>query len=121
MKETQLAINNLALEVNLGWPDAERKKQQTILLDLTIEFNEPPIACSSDELKDTVCYSELILQIKREIDAKPFHLIEHLGAEVYKIAKAYIPFDCKIAVRISKFPEIPGLAGGVYFNFKDIP
>jgi dihydroneopterin aldolase len=82
-----LTINDLSLKVKLGWPDNERKESQTVSLDVKIKFSHLPIACQTDRLEDTLCYSSLVDSIHVGLQNKSFHLIEYLSHEIYLIIK----------------------------------
>jgi len=114
-----LCIRSLELQVNLGWRNKERQQEQAVFLDMRIEFQLPPKACVSDKLNDTICYAELIQDIRNKIAVKNYRLIEHLSAEIYRITKAQLPNESTLKVRITKFPKIDGLQEGVCFDYGD--
>jgi 7,8-dihydroneopterin aldolase/epimerase/oxygenase len=114
-----LFIHSLELSVNLGWRKQERKNEQAVLLNMDITFPRPPGACATDDLEDTVCYAALIEDIRAKIAKKNYRLIEHLSAEIYQIAKAFLPNKTRLNVRITKRPKIDGLRDGVSFNYGD--
>lgn len=115
-----LSVRSLELTVNLGWRTSERKHEQPVLLDLIMRFpSTPPKACASDQLDDTVCYAALIEHIRNVIAKKKYRLLEHLSADIYHAAKSQLPKSCRLNVRITKFPKIDGLMGGVNFDYGD--
>lgn len=116
--KTALFINELELEIFLGWPDDERVRKQVISLDIEIAFPSIPKACSSDDLKDTVCYHELIKTLRKKIGETKFHLIENVSQEVYQIVKRLLPPKSTLSVNLTKHPQIQGL-GSVTFNYRD--
>ncbi|VVC74733.1 hypothetical protein AQUSIP_00050 [Aquicella siphonis] len=117
---TTLSVRGLELNVNLGWRDKERKQEQPVLLDLIIRFPAaPPAACETDELDDTVCYATLIEHIRHAIAHKKYRLVEHLSADIYRSAKTRLPRPCRLKIRLTKFPKIEGLMGGVTFDYGD--
>lgn len=118
-QKSLMQIRGLELYVNLGWPEKERQQQQAVLMDLSIHFAEPPKACISDNLSDTLCYSDLIDSIRNNISNKNFHLIEHLGHEIYHVIKTKLPDNVCINLNITKHPVISGLTGGVSFSLFD--
>lgn len=119
MINSNLHIRGLKLPVNLGWPDQEREQEQIVSLDLEIIFPKPPLACITDDLKDTVCYAALIQTLRDKLSAQNFHLIEHLGQEIYCIVKEQFPPDAYITIHITKNPNIEGLTNGVCFSYYD--
>ncbi len=116
---SQLSINQLNLFVSLGWPENERLDKQAILLDAKVTYPTPPKACDTDQLEDTVCYSDLINALRPPLEAKTFHLIEHLAQDAYDILKSMLPLGSLITVSVLKHPAILGLAGGVTFSLGD--
>ncbi len=116
--KTALFINELELEIYLGWPNEERIRKQVISLDIEIAFPAIPKACASDDLKDTVCYHELIKSLRKKIGETKFHLIEHVTQEVYQILKRLLPNKSILSVNLTKHPQIQGL-GSVTFNYRD--
>lgn len=114
-----LTIRGLVLHVKLGWPDKERLLEQDVRLDVNIRFPEPPKACVSDNLDDTLCYSLLIKHLRASIANKHWHLIEHLSHEIYHIIKSKLPKQSSLSVRITKKPNIEGLSKGVSFEYGD--
>lgn len=116
---TSLLIKELELSVFLGWPDKERMQEQKVLLDIDIWFPQPPVACETDRLDDTVCYADLIEMIHQQTKNRKFHLIEYLAAEIHKMIKPLLPENSRMIVRIIKKPEIPGLNGSVQLTYWD--
>lgn len=118
---SSLRIRGVELLVHLGWEDSERDQQQVVLVDIDIRFSELPKACVSDELTDTFCYAELINSLRRQLINRPFHLVEHLTAEIYSLVKSQLMSVNTSSVRISltKHPSVEGLTGGVCFSYGD--
>jgi 7,8-dihydroneopterin aldolase/epimerase/oxygenase len=118
--KSRLSIKNLQLALNLGWTEQERAVQQTIQLAMLIEFNQPPQACQSDQLTDTICYANLIHLLQTELPKKSYRLIEHLGFAAYQLTKAYFPMAVQVNVNITKQPIIENFAGYVEFEYGDL-
>lgn len=115
---TSLFIRQLELNVNLGWTDEERSQKQTITIDIKIRFKKPPKACTTDNLADTFCYDTLIKEINNYVDPREFRLIEHLGHEVYQLAKNNVKNEALISIIVNKKPAwIENLKGGASFYF----
>jgi len=115
---SSLFIEGLELPVYLGWTNNERAEKQIVLLDIDMYFVQPPRACISDQLDDTVCYSALITNINQHLLNKTFHLIEFLTSELYRFIKQQIPHPSNVIVRISKRPKDLGV-GCVQFSYGD--
>ena len=118
MTSNVLTINALSLELYLGWPDDERSRRQTILLDIQLHYPSVPKACETDHLDDTVCYRHLIESLRKKLEDKKFHLIEHVTQAVYQHLKSLTPTDTRLTVSLTKRPQIAGL-GSVTFNYGD--
>lgn len=116
---SHLHLRGLELCVFLGWPENERLEKQVVLLDIEIKLAEPPKACVTDHLDDTFCYAELIAEIQDKVRTPVFHLIEHLCHEIYQLIKPRLPRQAQLSVRVTKYPKIPGLTGGVIFSYGD--
>ena len=116
---SSLKINQFELAVFLGWSAEERAVTQKVALDIYLQFAKTPIACQTDDLKDTVCYFELTEKIRQHFANRTFKLIEHLAHEVYQLIKINLPTDTLITVQITKHPAINDLQGGVCFSYGD--
>lgn len=117
--KSALFINDLALQVHLGWGEPERLAPQTILLSVAIRFPTPPKACVTDALEDTWCYDQLIAQLRINLSAKPFRLIEHLAQAIYDHLKTVLGTAAQLQINLTKHPAISGLTGGVCFTLGD--
>lgn len=111
-----LQVRGLDLRVNLGWRDKELSEPQSVLLDIDIFYPDPPKACTSDELEDTICYADLIEKIRTQLADKKFRLIEHLSNDIYQIIEPHVPDEARLMVKITKKPKIEGLTGGVSYS-----
>jgi len=119
--DASLSIRQLELSLFLGWPEDERAKKQTVLLDIDVHFAKPPQACVSDKLDETVCYDTLSQTIRQHIGERHFRLVEHLSSDLYQCIKPVFPTDARITVRVTKHPAIEGLRAGVCFSYGDKP
>jgi FolB domain-containing protein len=117
-QHARITLQQLELTAFLGWPDAERAEAQPISIDIQIEFEKPPAACTTDQLQDTYCYATLVGAIREKVAAKKYRLLEHLGYEIYQTIKQSVT-AAKIGVHVTKQPPIPNLTGGVAFYFGD--
>ena len=117
--KAHLAIQQLALAVTLGWPDEERLQPQKVMVDIDIAYPAPPSACVTDELSDTFCYPELICKMKDQVSTRSFRQVEHLGHELYQCLKAQLPTEFQLRVRLTKWPKISDLTGGICFAYGD--
>ncbi len=113
-----LSINSLVLELYLGWPDDERLRKQTVLLDIQFQFANTPKACTTDHLDDTFCYRHFIEKLRADYQHKKCHLIEFVAHDIYQLLKTLTPPDTKLSVTLTKQPLIAAL-GSVSFKIGD--
>lgn len=114
-----LSINKVELAVHLGWTEQERAEKQIVLLDVELHFIEPPTACHTDDLTDSVCYAKLIESVREKIAKQSFALVEHLARYIHQSIKSLTPISSKLSVRITKFPAIAGLREGITFSYEE--
>lgn len=115
--DARINLNGLELQVNLGWPQGERKKTQIVTLDVSIGFATEPLGCTTDQLADTYCYDALIKVIKNNLDGQNFRLLEYLGYEIHRIITENLPPACAVYIKLTKKPAILNLTGGVTFCY----
>ena len=117
----QLNLDQLELNLSLGWSEAERGQKQIILLDIMINFAEPPKACITDQLEDTYCYDTLIKQLVETIAPKSFKLIEHLAYEIYVFIKKFFSQAVSVNIIVTKKPILSTdvILKGARFSYGD--
>ncbi len=115
-----LSLQGLELKIHLGWSRAEQLKKQVVVLDVDIFFTTPPIACTTDILQDTLCYDNLVKNIKKDLAKKKFRLIENLGYSLVQIIKKSLPKDAGVSIKVKKQPGISNLTGGVSFSYGEM-
>jgi dihydroneopterin aldolase len=89
----QLTVEGLRIPARLGVTTTERAIAQDIEFDLALDFSMPPLACKTDVLADTVCYSEIAKWIQAVCDRKEYSLIEHLAFEVKENLRSLLPTE----------------------------
>lgn len=115
-----LEIKKLILELNIGVEQEERNKLQDIEFNITINFAQPPKACTSNQINDTICYADLVEKIKIFCSNHSFKLIEHLCFKLYE----YLTKDClslkdTLILQVCKNPPIENVKGKCCFTIKD--
>lgn len=118
--KSYFTLNQLELQVHLGWEEWERMQAQTVWIDIHIQFDQPPRACYTDSLKDTVCYDTLTQKIKLATSQQSFRLIEYLAQVIYKIIQDNCSLSCRTKIGVRKKPVIDDLNGGVQFWYGEI-
>lgn len=118
--KTALALHDIRFDMHVGHLPEERNIPQTMRFDIDVKFNEPPLACETDELDDSVCYDALIADIKHYCEAHSFALLEHLAMRIYCLVKSKLPKDASVNVRVTKCnPPIDALKGGAACEYGD--
>jgi dihydroneopterin aldolase len=118
-KDSCIVLNQLEFRVFLGYGRTERAKKQTVKVDIHIQFTKPPKACTTDILSDTFCYDALNQSIKKNIEKKEFHLLEHLTYEIYSHSKTFLSVKNKMTVCVTKYPDAFFKSGGISFSYGD--
>lgn len=112
----ELTLRELACPVHLGVTEAERKAAQTVLFSARLRFTEAPPAAVTDRLEHTICYADLAAEIERIAQAKPYALVEHLGAEVFRGLQAAVDGRARLRLVVKKVnPPIANLRDGIEY------
>jgi FolB domain-containing protein len=117
--QSSIWLKSLSLDVNLGWPEEERLTKQTVFVDIQLRFEQPPLACQTDDLSHTYCYDTLVNQLKINLLTRSFKLLEHLGYELFKLVKQSVGTQTSVLITITKNPNIADLTNGVCFSYGD--
>lgn len=103
-----LTLNGLRLKVRLGCGEEERQIPQFVKFDIRVRFRQLPSGCTSDQLTDTVCYSQVSDKLSEICNRTEYLLIEKLGWDAYQALKEMIPPSVDLWVRLTKEkPPIP--------------
>ena len=73
-----LEFSSARMRVCIGCTAEERAVPQDVDLDVAIRFAAPPRACETDQLTDTVNYSDLIMAARDLCAKREFKLVEQL-------------------------------------------
>jgi FolB domain-containing protein len=121
LERTVLAFDDLRLRVRLGCTESERANPQEVALGLSIRFAEPPTACQSDRLADTVCYAGLAEAALKRCAGREFQTLERLAHEIYAGLVGLLPPGADLGLRVTKLhAPVPGLRGGVRFTIGEV-
>jgi len=117
-----LLISDLRLWVHLGCSAEEKSSPQLVSIDVDFTFKSPPSGLTTDQLKDTICYLEVVQNIQSLVQGKQFNLIEHLTHEIYRAINNLLLRKKRIisSVRVTTHkiaPPVPGVHGGVFFTY----
>lgn len=97
----RIKINDLSVRTIIGTEDYEREEEQEVVINVTL-FTDVLKAGKTDELKNTVDYSQLKNEIYEVVETSRFRLIEALAEEV-----ASIVLDCEEVARTRVSVEKP--------------
>ncbi|MFT4314497.1 MAG: dihydroneopterin aldolase [Wolbachia pipientis] len=122
MVACNLLISDLRLWVHLGCSAEEKSSPQLVSIDIDFTFKSPPSGITTDQLKDTICYLEVVQNIQSLVQGKQFNLIEHLTHEIYRainnllLRKKHIISSVRVTTH-KIAPPVPGVHGGVFFTY----
>lgn len=96
---SSLSLEKFRLNLHLGVTEKERSLLQPVWVSLTLEFQELPEMCFTDQLDTRYCYHHLSNEIIAFCEGKSFHLLEYLTYQLYQLVRARI--DSKVAVSLT--------------------
>lgn len=96
---SKMKINKYEAWVRLGCLPDEQAYVQPVHFDVEIEFNHAVAAEQTDQINDAVDYVRLTEIIQQTATVKPYHLIEHMCAQVMNKLIVYLS-DKKIKGRL---------------------
>ncbi|WP_250296559.1 dihydroneopterin aldolase [Wolbachia endosymbiont of Oedothorax gibbosus] len=120
--QCNLLISDLRLWVHLGCSAEEKFSPQLVSIDVGFTFKSPPLGLTTDQLKDTLCYLEVVRNIQYFVQGKQFNLIEHLTHGIHRMINDFLLQKkhtiSSIRVTTHKVtPPVPGVHGGVFFTY----
>ncbi len=119
MKYT-LEINQLTLPILIGVEQEERVIRQDISFYISINFENMPKSCKTDDISDAICYANFVEKIEEFCLNKEFHLIEHLGSSLHQYLKtALLSTNDKLYLKVCKTPPIEKVLGNCCFIIED--
>ena len=86
----------------LGLYEHEQASKREIIINIIITFNEPPKACFSDDIEDTVCYDSIINIIDEILSSNRFKLVEHITHCIYNKLSIYLKNYANLSVEVVK-------------------
>lgn len=96
----KMLIKNLKLKCIIGINPTERKQKQDVIINVLI-WTDFSNAVKSDNIKDTVNYSDLYKKITNFVEGSSFNLIETLADRIADICIKERKVE-KVRVRIGK-------------------
>ncbi|MGY0354322.1 dihydroneopterin aldolase [Enterococcus avium] len=99
----RISINNMRFYTYNGALDEERVLGQTLEIDLTLSLSLEK-AANSDNLEDTINYSEVYEVIKKFVQGHSYKLIESLANGIIeRLFIQYLEVVKKIEIRVRKY------------------
>ena len=116
----QLHIQDYEVSVHLGCDPVEQKYLQPVRFNFEINFTVPVKAATTDALQDAVDYVKLAEIMNSVAKNKKYHLIEHLGAQVFEALTTYLrstglKAEIKLSTQKINVP-VENLKNGVVFT-----
>ena len=114
--EKKILINELILDLKLGYYDFEKEKAQKVKFSLEVDYRDKKPSNDKD-LKSIVNYAKIVKLIKKLVKNKHYNFLETLAEDVFdelfkdkridkislKIEKLEIMKDCTtVGIQISK-------------------
>ena len=114
--EKKVLINNLILDLKLGYYDFEKNKPQKVKFSLEVNYEDKKPSSDKD-LKSIVNYAKIVKLIKKLVKNKHYNFLETLAEDVFdelfkdkridkislQIEKLEIMKDCSsVGIQISK-------------------
>ncbi|MDB2414796.1 dihydroneopterin aldolase [Rickettsiales bacterium] len=116
-----ISTNKLRLKMNIGVGEDERKTPQDMDISFKFFYKNPPKACQSDDINDTICYDNVIKIIKNCCCNKTYKLLEYTAYQLYKAIREETAEDIKIWIRVEKCnPPIDEVMGSTSFEYCDL-
>ncbi len=104
----KIYIRNLHLRCIVGVKKDERLKKQDIIVNTTL-FTDLAAAAKSDDIRDTIDYSELKREIVATVEKSSHNLIEHIAEAIAgvclrheKVTRVRISVDKPRALRFAR-------------------
>ena len=116
-----LIVQDFTFACRLGCYPEEQSQLQEVSVTIKINFPVLPLACTSDQLPDTICYVQLCEEIQKVSLDHSFQTIEHLSWMISLGLKKMIPASNRWQLKLHKVrPPIEGLKKGVSFQIGDL-
>ncbi|MBQ7674248.1 MAG: dihydroneopterin aldolase [Alphaproteobacteria bacterium] len=86
----QLNITGYKTYVILGNNPEERAEKRPITINVSLRFLQDNMACNSDDLSNTICYSSLLNFLEKKLENASFKLIEKAAQFIYDSITEYL-------------------------------
>ena len=99
-QSSQLFIKGLRLNVVIGVHDDERVAAQSLIVDLTLDYQDPA-ATASDDIGDAIDYSEVAARVDQLATEGRYRLVEALAEAIAEMLLTTYPV-AQAEVQIAK-------------------
>ena len=82
--EKKILINELILDLKLGYYDFEKEKSQKVKFNLEVDYEDKK-PTSDDDIKSIVNYGKLVKLIKKLTKNKHYNFLETLAEDVFDV------------------------------------
>lgn len=90
-KTLDFVLKLVSLEIPLKIGCYEEEKNKTTPVQITVELKpENCLACQTDQLKDTICYDQLIQFLNRQCFQKTYQLIEFACSDIFQTIRRFL-------------------------------
>lgn len=100
-----IVIEGLSVETIIGVHDWEKKKKQTVLIDIEL-FTDTRGAARSDDLAQTLGYGDIARSVTEHVSGSRFELIEALAQSVADLILSEF-HPQRVRLKVSKPGAIP--------------
>jgi FolB domain-containing protein len=105
----RIFTDNLRLKCKVGITPEERREPQEVLVDVSLHLDLAR-AGSSDDLKDTINYKDIVQRVSQSVSNKEFSLLESLAEGIAAAMLEAYPVDTVIVkVRKAKYSGEPSI------------
>lgn len=112
-----LEVKQLMVKTFIGVEEYERLEPKELELNIAIIFSALPQGCSSDDIKNTICYDNLSRMIIEFCAGKHFHLIEYLCASLHEyLKKNLLNQQDVLSLEVCKFAPVKEIKGQCCFK-----
>ena len=101
----KIFLNHMEFFAYHGVLNEERIHGQTFEIDVELSV-DLSMAAKSDDIKDTVDYAQIYLEVKEIVTQRRYHLIETLASRIIEVLFSKYSIVKKICVRVRK-PQAP--------------
>lgn len=114
-----LHLPEIALWINIGSTQDERRTKQLINVDLTVKFKDEPLACETDEINDVLNFKNIVDLMSKKLSEMEFRTMEKLTKEIVTLIEPKISkVACALCLKVTKVKvPVANMACGASFIY----